>query len=992
MDPGTFVETWRANTRPEAAGAKAHFSDLCDLLRVPKPQTDATGSGYAFEKLVAKADGRPGFADVWKRECFGWEYKSRGGDLDAAHAQLLRYAGNLGNPPLLVVSDMARIIVRTAWTNEVTEAHAFDLDDLYKPDVRARLREMWTPPPLAWKPAQTRQALTEEAAGRFAELAHRLRLRGHDPAEVAHFMVRLAFCFFAHDTGLLDRDLLPKLLQRGCAAPDRFAALAGRLFAAMGQRGGELDFTAVPWFNGGLFDDARALPLAAGDAAMLSDLTDLRWRDMDPAIMGTLFERGLDPEKRGQLGAHYTDRATIERIMDPVVRRPLAAEWEAAKARITALMEERRALRAEAGAGGAEALAELAGLTGTALAAKRKVLAREADRRRKRAEAAAEEAGAIFAAHLARLRDFRVLDAACGGGNFLYVALQTLKDLEGRVLAEGAALGLPPRFPEVGPEAVLGIELNPYAAELARVSVWIGHIQWALRNGYPAPSDPVLRTLDTIECRDAILAADTDGRPMPAAWPRADAILGNPPFIGGKMLRRQLGDPFVDRLFAAYAGRVPAEADLVCYWFDKAREAVAAGGTARVGLVSTNSIRGGANREVLDRFTRAAPITEAWSDEPWVLDGAAVRVSIVCAAREAEGTPRLDGREVPAIFADLTAGGVDLTRASRLTANAGVCFMGTTKVGPFDVSAEVARTWLREPPNANGRPNADVVRPWRNGLHILRRADDAWVVDFGATMSEAEAAFYALPFAHVALTVKPTRKPDNRDRALVAWWRHGRPRPDMRTALRDLSRYIVTPAVAKHRIFAWLDARVVPDHQLLVFARDDDATFGILHSRFHEAWAIRMGSWMGAGNDPRYTPTTTFETFPFPDGLTPDVPAATSTGDPRARRIAEAARTLVEARDRWLNPEGMVERVAEVVPGFPDRIVPRSLAAATTLRKRTLTALYNARGTPEGAWLDALHRDLDAAVAEAYGWPTDLSTEDALARLLALNQARVRAS
>ena len=988
MTPGQFVERWRANTRPEAAAAKAHFLDLCELLSVDKPQSDSTGTGYAFEKSVAKSDGRPGFADVWKQECFGWEYKSRGADLNEAHAQLLRYTGNLGNPPLLVVSDMDRIIVRTAWTGLVTETHLFQLDDLLKSDVRGKLREMWSPPPIAWRPTQSREALTEEAAGSFAELAHKLRARGHNAAEVAHFMVRLAFCFFAHDTGLLAPDVLPKLLEAGRRSPARFHEYAGRLFGAMANKGSELDFTPIAWFNGGLFEDANALPLAPGDATMLAKLTNLRWRDMDPAIMGTLFERGLDPDKRGQLGAHYTDRPTIERIMDPVVRRPLAAEWAIKRERIATLLQQRRTLRAQDGNGSAKALAELKEARGGVLATKRRALSRAVDNRKRRMNALAAEADAIFVGHLTRLREFRVLDAACGSGNFLYVALLALKDLEGATLADAAALGLTPRFPEVGPEAVLGIELNPYAAELARVSVWIGHIQWAMRNGYPPPENPVLRSLDTIECRDAILTQDHVGEPISVEWPAADAIVGNPPFIGGKMLRRQLGSTTVAQLFKAYAGRVPAEADFVTYWFDKAREAIKGGRTKRVGLVATNSIRGGVNRDVLEKVTKVAPIFEAWSDEPWTVEGASVRVSLICFGDAGADKPNLNGQKVSLIFADLTAGSLDLTSAVRIKENSGICFMGITPSGSFDIPGDLARSWLKEPANANGRPNSDVLRPYVNAMDVVRYNTDRWIVDFGVDMEEAEASYYTLPYSKVSLDVKPVRDVNARASYRQSWWRHAEPRPKMRSALRGKQRYIATPLVSKHRIFVWLDCSVLPANLLNVFSRDDDTTFGILHSRFHEAWALRMGSWMGAGNDPRYTPTTTFETFPFPSGLTPDMPAAAYAEYPAARAIAEAARTLVEARDRWLNPEGMVERVSEVVPGFPDRLVARSAEAAAQLRKRTLTALYNTRGASEGAWLDRLHTQLDATVAEAYGWPADISETDALSRLLQLNQER----
>lgn len=582
-----------------------------------------------------------------------------------------------------------------------------------------------------------------------------------------------------------------------------------------------------------------------------------------------------------------------------------------------------------------------------------------------------------------------MLDPACGSGNFLYLSLLALKDLELRVAVEAEALGLEPGFPAVGPEAVLGIEINPYAAELARVSVWIGHIQWARRNGYPPPHDPVLRPLDTIECRDAVL--DAEGRP--ATWPAADVIIGNPPFLGGKLMRRTLGDAWCDALFAAYAGLVPAEADLVCYWFAKALQAIEAGRTARAGLVATNSIRGGANRLVLDRIAERGTIIAAWSDEPWTLDGAAVRVSLVAFAGPAarDGPRMLDGTPVARIFTDLTATpGLDMTRARRLAENAGLAFMGVTPAGPFDVPGETARGWLLEPTNPNGRTNAAVVRPYVNAMDLTRRSADRWIVDFGVNMPERDAAMFVAPFAHASKNVKPVRMKSTRPEYRDPWWQHTRPRPTMRAAIGSKTRYIATPMVAKHRIFAWLPAAALPANLINAIARDDDTTFGILHSRFHEAWALRTGTTLE--DRPRYTPTTTFETFPFPEGLTPDRPASACAADPRARRIAEAARALVAARDRWLNPPELVDRVPEVVPGFPDRLVPKNDEAAAALKKRTLTALYNTRGTPEGAWLDALHADLDAAVAAAYDWPADITTEDALARLLALNEARAAAA
>ena len=242
--------------------------------------------------------------------------------------------------------------------------------------------------------------------------------------------------------------------------------------------------------------------------------------------------------------------------------------------------------------------------------------------------------------------------------------------------------------------------------------------------------------------------------------------------------------------------------------------------------------------------------------------------------------------------------------------------------------------------------------------------------------------------AWVKKHVRPMRQRGTVTKAivLVLWWRHVSPEPkDMWQKLDGLSRYIATPTVAKHRLFVWCDVRICPDHQLIVIARDDDTTFGILHSRFHEAWSLRLGTWLGKGNDPRYTPTTTFETFPFPDGLSPDTPVADYAGDQRATAIADAARRLVELRDRWLNPPEWVEWVDEPVSGYPKRPVPRDEATAKKLKARTLTNLYNAR--PQ--WLADAHRALDDAVAAAYGWPDSISDDDALRELLALNNSGV---
>ena len=465
------------------------------------------------------------------------------------------------------------------------------------------------------------------------------------------------------------------------------------------------------------------------------------------------------------------------------------------------------------------------------------------------------------------------------------------------------------------------------------------------------------------------------------------SLSATPPFLGGKLLIANLGEEYVSTMFQVYDGRVPREADLVCYWFVKAGEHMSGEASKRIGLVATNSIRGGANHRALERATGGRPIFDAWSDEPWVIDGAAVRVSLVCFSQsDDELTPerQLEGEVVDEIYTDLTARrdgvGVDLTEAQHLARNAGVAFMGDTKGGPFDVPGDLAREWLREPANPNGRPNSDVLTPWVNGMAITRRPADKWIVDFGWTMVREEAGLYEAPFQHAQEHVYPMRQKNRIEEHRLQWWRHLRPRQEMREALQGLSRYIVTPTVAKHRLFAWLDARVCPDHQLIVTAREDDTTFGILHSRFHQVWSLRMGT--SLEDRPRYTPTTTFETFPFPEELSPDVPTTDYLTDPRAQAIASAARRLVELRDRWLNPPEWVEWVEEPVTGYPPRPVPCDKKAATALKKRTLTNLYNAR--PQ--WLGDAHNQLDAAVASAYGWPADITDDTALKELLTRNR------
>ena len=974
MTPHQFLTKWRHVELKERSASQSHFNDLCALLGMVDPvSADPKGDWFTFEKGAGKTSGGDGWADVWRRGCFGWEYKGRHANLDKAYQQLLQYSVALENPPLLIVSDMDRIVIRTNWTNSVQETHEFALDDLIDGAVRDRLGAAFLDPEV-FKPQKSRQELTEETAREFAGLAQRLRDRGHDAQEVAHFVNRLVFCMFAEDVGLLPDTLFTKMLDVSRRDPDGFADNARTLFGAMAYRGGKVGFTAIDWFNGGLFEDDRVLPVSADDIGALRQAAGRDWSQIDPSILGTLFERGLDPGKRSQLGAHYTDRDKIMLIVRPVIIEPLEAEWADALARMTVLVETAPRQTKEKLLRGAE------------LAKRTKALG---------------EAEAIHNAFIARLAAFRVLDPACGSGNFLYVALKALKDIEHRANLDAEALGLPRGFPRVGPEAVLGIEINPYAAELARVSVWIGEIQWMRRNGFDAARDPILRPLETIECRDAIIQFDQDRQVwVEAAWPEADVIVGNPPFLGGKSMKRTLGEDTTEVIRHVYAGRLTAFSDLVCYWFEKTRAMIAAGRVRRSGLVATKAIAKNVNLPVLVRLSEDARIYNAWQNEPWVVDGAAVRVSIICFAHENEpvGPSSLNGFHVERINPNLTSG-LDTTRVARLQENAASVFIGVQQSGPLSVSRDQAVEWLLSPTNPNGKRNCEVLSSYASTEDIVGRPTQEFLTDFPVGMTEAEASEFERPFEHL----HQTQYDPYRDGELVsfvkyrattagqnpAWWEAHRSRPAMRAALKSTDSYLATAETTEHRVFRFLPSIMVPDKSLYAFPRAGMVGFGILQSSFHEVWCTYFGNRIGAGNQRRYNASFVYLTFPFPKGLTPDIPATDYAADPRAQKIAAAAARLNELRETWLNPADLVVREPEVVPGYPDRILPRDEAAAKELKTRTLTNLYNAR--PH--WLANAHAALDEAVAEAYGWGGDwrsgvLTDDEILARLFRLNQER----
>ncbi len=925
-----FVARWQGCKLSERAAAQSHFIDLCDVLGQPRPAAvDQEGNTYTFEKGVHKVAGGEGFADVWMRGFFAWEYKRQHKDLNEAYQQLLQYREDLENPPLLVVCDLNRFEIHTNYTNTQKQIYAFDLADLVpnQPTAACKLppldvlRAVFTDPSRL-KPGQTTADVTEGAAAQFSRLAESLRSRGVPSERAAHFLMRLLFCLFSEDIGLLPGKLFSRLVESNLQRPADFIKKLRQLFAAMSGEHGSFGEHDIAYFDGGLFSDDEAYDLTRNDLAVLALAAQLDWSSIEPAIFGTLFERSLDPDKRSQLGAHYTSESDIRLIVEPVLMDPLRRRWAEVRQKAEAIVEKSKTQQKAAQTKSRKALSDL--LHG-------------------------------FADELSKVR---VLDPACGSGNFLYVALKSILDLEKAVSVFAASNGLSGLLPRTSPEQLYGIEINVYAHELASVVVWIGYIQWLHDNGFSLERHPILRPLKNIQLMDAVLAHNALGVPSEPEWPDAELIIGNPPFLGGKKMRTELGDKYLDDLFAIYEGRVPHEADLVCYWFEKARSLIAERQVKRAGLLATQGIRGGPNRRVLEAIKQSGDIFWAESDRNWVLDGAMVHVSMIAFDDTTETQRQLDGKSVSSINANLTSE-IDLTKAQRLSENQGIGFMGTTRIGPFDITPDQAATMLAAPINPNGRPNSDVVRRWTNARDITSRSRDMRIIDFGVDMPQEQAALYELPFEHVNTHVRPQREHNNRALYRERWWIFGEPRPAMRNALSSLTRYIATPMVSKHRVFVWLDANILAENLVTVIARGDDYFLGVLHSKAHELWSRAMGTQLREEESGfRYTATSTFETFPFPWP-----PGKEPKDDARVEAIAAAARELVQKRDAWLNPPN---------------------ASAPELKKRTLTNLYNENPT----WLQNAHRELDQAVLAAYGWPADIADQDILARLLQLNAER----
>jgi hypothetical protein len=1009
-----FIARWRANEGgAERANYVLFLTELCQLLGLPRPDpADATHdrNDYVFERAVREVhdDGRTshGRIDLYRRGCFVLEAKQSrepGGDRDKEVAlppeqaalpgiggaearggrsarrgwdvlmrnaldQARRYARLLppahGWPPFILVCDVGHAIELFAdFSGQGKHYRQFPdrggfriyLDDLRDAAVRDRLRAVWTDP-LSLDPTRRAAAVTQTIARRLAGVSRLLEARGRDPGEVAYFLMRCLFTMFAEEekVRLLPVGGFTDFLDQAREYPDSFAPLLEELWRGMDTGAvSALLRTRVRHFNGGLFRDARAIPLNREEIGELHQAALHDWTEVEPAIFGTLLEQALDPIERRRLGAHYTPRAYVERLVTATVIEPLQTEWETV---LLGTVERERAVDRDA----------------------------------------AIRAVRDFHTKLARTR---VLDPACGTGNFLYVALELLKRLEGDVLEVLADLGgqeaLRLETETVHPKNFLGLELNERAAAITELVLWLGYIQWQLRNRQEI-TDPVLEELATIRAGDAVLRHDgerfaPDGsslgyaNPRRPDWPDADYIVGNPPFIGGKDLRGRLGDHYVAALWKAHP-KMGRSADFVMYWWDRAAERLTEKGTRlkRFGFVTTNSITQEFSRRVIARRLDGRPplgLVLAIPDHPWTKatrDAAAVRIAMtVVEPGAAEGrlleavtesgldtdAPAIMFREVAGpINSDLTVG-ADIAGVHPLLANEWLCSRGVSLHGAGFIVTPGQAAYLGLGQRSGLERH---IRAYRNGRDLMGRSRDLLAIDLLGLDEDRVRRDFPDIYQHLITTVKPERDANNRATYRDNWWLFGEPRRELRPALEGLARYIATVETAKHRVFQFLDAAILPDNMLVCVASDDPFHLGVLGSRQSVVWSLRAGGWLGVGNDPRYSKSRVFDPFPFP----------LATPDQRAR-IGTLAQELDDNRKQVLasHPDltltGLYNLRDKIVSGEPLDLVEQD---------------QRARGRID--LLAELHRRIDAAVAEAYGWPADLSDEAIVARLAALNAER----
>lgn len=1033
----SFISRWKASGASERANYQLFLSQLSEqVLEIagPDPASDQTSENeYTFERRVSLPEGSAGFIDLYKRDCFVLEAKQGSDQHEKSEAELLglttpqrkagvakrgtrsweramqnakeqarRYARALptseGWPPFLIVVDVGHCIDlyadfsrqgKTYVQFPDAQSYRISMDDLQREEIRDLLRSIWTDP-LSLDPSRRSAKVTRELAAKLARLAASLEEKGHDPERAAHFLMRCLFSMFSEDVGLLPErtftgvltdyrdqvELLPDALEHVWSTMD-----AGGFSAALKAK--------IPQFNGDLFRNPEALPLSSAQTELLIQAAKADWTEVEPAIFGTLLERALDPIERHKLGAHFTPRAYVERLVMPTVIEPLRDEWTAVQTAATAL---------EAG----EKIKD----------------AREEIRRFHK-----------------RLCTIRILDPACGSGNFLYVTLEHLKRLEGEVVKALASygeaqtvLGATEGVHEmtegftVTPGQLLGLEINPRAAAIAEVVLWIGYIQWHIRT-YGDPSTlhaPILRRYHNIEHRDALIEYDekkprldedgsamsrwdgkstkphpATGEPVPdesqrvpiyeylnpkrAEWPPAEFILGNPPFLGVRVIRSVLGDLYVDTLRATYSD-VPETADYVMYWWHKAAELLMSGRIERFGFITTNSVVQSYSRKVLEQHLGkedGVRLAFAVKDHPWVeaSDGAAVRVSMTVAVRETRGDDHsvigrmaeLDGRmeftseTVAWIDSNLEAKSVSYEPVS-LKANEGMCYQGIVPSGSgFKLtSADVERLgYSRDdlPP---------VIKPYLIGRDLVQKWQEKYIIDFYGYSEDEAASQWPKLYQHLRDTVYPARRQNKRKSYRELWWIFAEPRPTLRGALEGLSRFIATPYTAKHRPFIFVAASYLPDAMVYSVASDDPFVLGVLSSRFHVAWSNRAGGTLE--DRPRYNSKATFQPFPFPNA-----------DEEEKNAIREAAIRLDEHRKARLNEDSNLTLTS--IYNIYDKV--RADETLSDAEK----AVYEAGLV---GILQKLHNEVDNAVAASYGWSVDISDTDAFNQLAILNHERAK--
>lgn len=1020
--PEAFIALWQGITASELSTSQSFIIGLCELLDVPRPHATAE-QDYMFERPVTftYADGTSsaGRVDCYRRGNFiaeskklkssvGSERFSR--NLLEAHAQAQNYARALpaseSRPPFLLIIDVGTVIEVYAEFSRSggtyipfpdPRSHRIALAELVKPEVRERLRLIWTDPDRL-DPARISAEVTSTVSTQLAKLAKSLEDAGHSAEHVAAYLTRALFSMFAEDVELLPKGAFLGLLQTHREAPATLQNMLQALWADMDQGGFSSALAKnVLKFNGKLFKGAAtpgySLLLTTAQIDLLLLAAKANWREVEPAIFGTLLERALNPTERHALGAHYTPRAYVERLVLPTVLEPLRAEWANAQAAALLLVNE----------------------------------AAELDSKRQ-SDAKLAEARAEVRRFHHRLCTLRVLDPACGSGNFLYVTLEHLKRLEGEVFNQLDELGdtqakLTLEGETVTLQQLRGIELNPRAAALAELVLWIGYLQWQIRTfGNAGVAEPVVHNYGNIENRDAVLAwdarapaLDASGQPLtrwdgvtlkihpvtgesvpdeaaqvpqwrysgarPADWPTADFIVGNPPFIGASTMRAALGDGYTEALRQAWP-EVPESADFVMFWWARAAGLVATGQAQRMGLITTNSLRQTFNRRVVQAaLDQSTALAFAVPDHPWVdsAGGAAVRIAMtVLQPGAGEGRLQSVSSEAPGqdgevavtleewrgvIHADLSVG-ANVTAAVPLQAMSGISSPGVKLHGAG---------FIVTPAQAAALGQAAIIHDYRNGRDLTDKPRGVQVIDaFGLSADELRRQHPAV-YQWLLDRVKPEREQNNRATYRDNWWLFGEPRRDLRPALAGLPRYIATVETAKHRLFQFLDASILPDNKLIAIALDDAFYLGVLSSRLHNAWALATGSWLGVGNDPVYVKSRCFETFPFPDtdtGLTPE--------------LTEKIRNLAEQIDAHRKRQ-QAAHASVGLTGLYNVLEKLRSGEVLTVKDRTLHD-HGLVGV-----LQTLHDELDAAVLAAYGW-SDLrrvtSPDALLVRLMALNAKR----